>query len=1094
MNRYQRKCLDISRDAAALVIGVWLLVLLPLPIQAQTNTATLSGTVVNEKDEVMPGVSVSVLHEATGFFRHLTSDELGYFTVPLLPPGTYRVRLEFPSFATAEVRNVVLNVNDRRVLKITLKVASVNETVTVYADSIALQESSSVGTTMSTHAVENLPLNGRNFQGLSALVPGAIPANGTRDANSGGVSLSGTRSFDNSFLLDGVDASPNAVEAITRINVTVTPNLDAIQEFKIQSSSYDAQFGHTVGGIINIVSKTGTNQFHGTLYDYFRNAALNANTWQNDASGIPKGKRVRNQFGGVFGGPIRIPGVYNGHDRSFFFFDYEEVRDILPPTLSNIVVPDSRMRVGDFSEFLGQFTLAAPYVNNILPQQYLDPFAAKIATLFPDPTQAGTLNNQQLLPNTYHDRKTGARIDHRFSSRDSIYGRYTYDNVRQQGSTWSDLLSPATLQTTVGHTAGITEVHTFGTNLINEARFGYTHSNPSRSYAAPNRDLYAEFGLNGIPTAPASPTGQFQFGGFPSIQNIGHGASVIDFGKVSAYSDDLTWSRGRHQVKAGGEIRRVDMSDYEPQAARGQFQFANQNAVDSTGQPFTVGFAEFLTGIPSKATFSTANTIDYRNTDFSFYGQDTWRIGRDLTLNAGLRYEYYTPVEEAHGHQANFNTDTGVLVYPHSFTGTLPASLTGIPIDHNGPSDLITTDKNNFAPRVGFAYSFGPKTVLRGGYGIYYGFQEIGPWSFPSPGYNPPFNLIWTQTPQQFSNGYTLDPLSDPNSQFQIASMPPHLHTPRVMQWNFSMQHQLTKDDSVEVNYSGSHGNDLYTLTYFDQAVPGTTFADLNSRQPFPYLSDTSQQTSNGGYSNYTGLLLKYEHRLSHGLNLLASYTYSHSLDNASDANLGSQHAGDTFRDPRHLDWEYGNSDFDARQRFVFSSVYQLPFGRGRKFGSRMNSFVDAFLGGWQWTGIFSLQTGYWYTPFGINDSCFCNDGNANSLRPDLVPGQDPDQGPKTPAEWFNTAAFTANVPAGRHGDAGRNIILGPGFRNLDMGVDKDFRFNERARLQFRSEFFDIANHPNFDKPVLQMSNPNFGQIQDSLTSREIQLSLKLIY
>jgi len=212
------------------------------------------------------------------------------------------------------------------------------------------------------------------------------------------------------------------------------------------------------------------------------------------------------------------------------------------------------------------------------------------------------------------------------------------------------------------------------------------------------------------------------------------------------------------------------------------------------------------------------------------------------------------------------------------------------------------------------------------------------------------------------------------------------------------------------------------------------------------------------------------------------------------EANLGSQHAGHTFRDPRHLDWEYGNSDFAVRQRLVFSSVYQLPFGRGRKFGSRMNSFTDAFLGGWQWTGIFSRQTGYWYTPFGINDSCFCNDGNANSLRPDLVAGQDPKQGPKTPQEWFNTAALTAKVPSGRHGDAGRNIILGPGFTNLDMGIDKDFRFNERARLQFRSEFFDVANHPNFDEPVLQMSNPNFGKIQNSLTSREIQLSLKLIY
>jgi len=1080
------------RFAAAAVACVTLL--LASHVSAQTNTATLSGTITDQKEAAIPGVAVTVLNDATSFERKTTSNGLGYFTVPLLQPGSYRVRVEKEGFGIAEARNVLLNVNDQRVLNISLAVAAVSQTITVVDESDLANASPSIGTTIGSQAIGNLPLNGRNFQGLSALVPGAIPANGTRDANSGGVSLSGTRSYDNAFLLDGVDDTPNAVEAITRINVTVTPNLDAIQEFKIQSSSYDAQFGHTVGGVINIISKSGTNQFHGTLYDYLRNAALNANTWQNNEAGLPKSKRIRNQYGGVVGGPVTIPKLYDGKNHTFFFLDYEEVRDIQQPTLATLVMPDAKMRTGDFSEFLGQFNLGAPYVNNVLPKSLIDPVSAQLAALYPLPNVAGTLNYQTLLPNTFNERKIGARIDHRFSDRDSIYGRYTYDNQEQLGSTWSDLLSPASQQLTIGHTGGVTETHLFSPNLINEARFGYTHSNPERTYSAPNRDLYAEFGLTGIPTAPASPTGQFQFSGFPSVTNIGHGAVVIDTGMAQSYSDNLTWNKGAHAFKAGVEIRRVSMTDFEPQAPRGQFQFYDQNATDATGNPLTVGFAQFLTGAPSKVTFSTANGLNYQNYASSFYGQDTWRVTRSLTLHLGLRYEYYSPVTEANDHQANFDADTGVLIYPKSFTGQLPVSLTGVPVNRNGSSELIQTDKANFAPRLGFAYEIGPATVLRGGYGIYYGFQEIGPWSFPSPGYNPPFNLVWSPTPQRLSNGYVLDPINDPSTQFQIASMPTHLHTPRVSQWNVSLQRSLGKDLTLEGAYSGAHGHDLYTLVYFNQSYPGTTFDDLQSRLPFPDIQDTSQQTNNGGYSNYNALLLKLEKRMSNGLSLLASYTWSHSLDNASDANLGSQHAGDTFRDPRHLNWEYGNSDFDVRNRFVASALYEISVGKGRAFGSNLNPFMNAVIGGWMVNAIWTWQSGYWYTPFGINDSCFCNDGNANSLRPDVVLGQSVDNAPRNPQEWFNINAFTADVPSGRHGDAGRNIILGPGLINVDLGIHKDFPVTERARFQFRAEFFDVTNHPNFDKPVLQMSNPNFGVIQDSLTAREIQLALKFLY
>jgi hypothetical protein len=286
----------------------------------------------------------------------------------------------------------------------------------------------------------------------------------------------------------------------------------------------------------------------------------------------------------------------------------------------------------------------------------------------------------------------------------------------------------------------------------------------------------------------------------------------------------------------------------------------------------------------------------------------------------------------------------------------------------------------------------------------------------------------------------------------------------------------------------------LYTLVYFNQAVPGTTFDNLKQRQPFPFIGDTSQQTNNDGYSNYDALLMRLEKRFSTGVSFLASYTYGHTLDNASDANQGTVHAGDTFRDPRHTSWEYGNSDFDIRHRFVFSALYDLPFGRGKRFAGGASRAVDMLIGNWQLSGIWTAQTGYWFTPFGVNDSCFCNDGNANSLRPDVVPGQNPNSGPKTPEEWFNVNAFTVNVPAGRHGNAGRNIIRGPGLVNLDLGLHKVFPINERLQLQFRAEFFDTLNHPIFDAPDLSYKDSTVGQILTSHTAREGQLALKLVF
>lgn len=1084
---------------------------------AQRDTASLVGTVRDSAGGVIPGAAVTITNLATGIALLIRSDANGDYIATPLRVGTYRAAAEAQGFRRQVFEAISLDVDQNRRVDFELAPGTLQQQVTVSAAPPPLEtQSATVGQVVSSRQIQDMPLVGRNFQGLAALVPGAIPASAhSRDSgvdheSGGGVSLSGTRSFDNLFLLDGVDNSTNAAEMITNVNLTASPNLDAIQEFKIQSSTFDAQYGRTVGGVINIVTKTGTNQLHGTAYDYVRNSVFNANSWQNNRQGTPKGVRTRNQFGGVIGGPVV-------RDKTFFFGDYEGIRDVLPPGPQFVIVPDDKMRSGDFSEFLSgstsnpcgsqafcTFALGPPYVNNVLPSTLLDKAAHGIASFYPEPNQAGSLVFSKTVRNSFDEERAGGRIDHHFSERDSLFGRYTYDFLIRRSTTWSELLGPTRDILTHGQVLSLGWNHIFRSDLINEARFGYDRDHPYRNPLAPNRDLYADTGINGIPPVTGMPTGLLSFNGSPGITGIGNRTGFYqDYGIVRDYVDNLTWIKGRHGIHVGGELRPTRTTHYESQAPRGWFRFFDNNAADGSGNPTPVGFAQFLTGFPTSVQFSTVNDIVYRQTNFSGYIQDNFRMSNRLTLNLGLRYEYYTPYSERHDKQANFDVDRGVMVYPKSFTAPLPVAMTGIPVDRKGTSGLVSTDKNSWGPRLGFAYSVNPRMVVRGGYGLYYEFQEIGPWSFPSPGYNPPFNVVWfpvnsaTGRPNQLSAGYNLDFTNDPSVQFQIAAIPAHMHTPRVQQWNLAVERELARDLTLSLDYSGSAGHNLYTLIYFDQALPGDGSSSIAARQQFPFLSDGSQETSNNGFSHYHALLTKLEKRYSSGLTFLASYTWTHALDNASDANLGSQHAGDTFREAQHANWEYGNSDFDVRHRFVLSGIYDLPFGRRRAHGANLNQYLQGVVGGWQVSAILSLQTGYWYTPQTGNDTCNCNDGNAEALRPDAVPGQKPNSGPHTVDAWFNLAAFNVSPPNGRSGNAGRNTVLGPGFRNLDLGLHKDFPLSEQKKFEFRSEFFDLPNHPNWDffKASLHYDNPPLlGKILGSLTSREIQFALKFIF
>jgi hypothetical protein len=438
---------------------------------AQKDSGTLLGTVRDATGAVVPQASVAARNVTTNVETDTVTNQDGEYVVRPLQVGEYSVTIDARGFAPSVFERVVLDVDQRLRVDVVLKIGSNEQRVTVTDVPPPLNtDDMTVGQVIQNRQIQDMPLNGRNFQQLASLVPGAIPSYGARDSGQGGVSLSGTRSFDNSFLLDGVNNTTNTAEMPTRVNVAVSPNLDAIQEFKIQSSTYDAQYGGSAAGTINIVTKSGTNELHGTLYDYWRNSDLNANSWENNRRGIARGFRNRNQFGGVVGGPVYIPRAYDGRNKTFFFADYEGVRDIMPPGLLSVTVPDQKMRVGDFSEFLPgsntnpggpTFVLGAPYVNNVLPLSLLDPVAKGLAVLYPSPNIPGTLQYAVDVPHTFNSANYGARLDHRISQSDSLFARYTGNGLTTRSGTWNNLIGPVNQNKTDGTVLVISETHLF---------------------------------------------------------------------------------------------------------------------------------------------------------------------------------------------------------------------------------------------------------------------------------------------------------------------------------------------------------------------------------------------------------------------------------------------------------------------------------------------------------------------------------------------------------------------------------------------------------------------------------------------------------
>ena len=1093
----------------------------------QTTTGSIVGTVTDPSDAVVASAAVTVTNVDTGSTFRTTTDTGGSYVVTPVQVGQYSVSASAPGFKEAVRSGIRVDVQARVRIDFTLQVGQISESVEVVGAEPLLQtDSSYLGQVVESKRIGELPLNGRYVTRLAVLSTGAVPTPfGAPDARTGGFSANGVRPYENNYILDGVDNSNLQSGLTSGATYVIGPAPDAIAEFKVQTNSMSAEFGHSAGGVMNVTIKSGTNQLHGSLYEFMRNSSLDAkNYFDSGEQAIPPFKL--NQFGFSVGGPVDIPGVYHGENKTFFFGDYQGTRIRRGLTLL-ATVPPSAWKDGDFSGFDPIFDPATTSVvngvatrqrfpDNRIPLTAFDPAAKGLIDQFPEANLTGDIgssgvsNNYLTSPSQKDDTdQYDIRVDHRFSDSDSLFVRFSLQD--------NDLLIPAEIPPPLGGTgyttgntstrarsAALSNTHIFTPRTVNEFRLGYTRNASQLLQFGAGQNQVGELGIPGIPFSEGN-------GGLPafSVNGLsGFGSPqyepTIEIQDVYQIIDNLSLVRGPHTIKIGAEIKpRVNFSFLQPTSPRGSFSFSGDftrdpNDIANSG----LGTADFLLGAVGGAGLSSFVTDVFQQPGYAFFVQDDVKVTRKLTLNLGLRYDFISNAKEKYNAAANFNLETLTLDIVKGRQDPLPANFSDqIPVNRNASRTLVPNDRTNFAPRLGFAYNLQDKTVVRGGYGIFYSTWEAGPLSNPNMGLNPPFyynasfpaDSLIEPNPivSQLSNGFPADALSNPDTP-SFFSLDQQFRNPYVQNWNLSVQRELWANMVFEIAYAGSKGTALYEFRNANQALPtADPTISRNARRPLPYLGSGLSLWCSCGSSSYNSLQAKVEKRFSNDLSFLAAYTYGKAIDERSQASFGIG-SRDGFRDAtRHPEWERGLADYDIRHRFVLSYTYDLPFGRDKRFGSQMSGVANAVLGGWEILGIDAFQTGF---PQTIRAGSGVSNSDGQN-RPDAVPGVSAIPANQGPSQWFNPAAFQTAVP-GTFGNVGRNTLEGPGQINIDLSIFKNFQIGERYRLQFRSEFFNLPNHPNFQGNSMSSNfdRPGAGRLTAANPSRQIQFALRFTY
>jgi len=1070
------------------------LLLCSAPAAAQVDTGAVTGTVKDPSGAVIANAAVKVESSGTGSVVSLLTNTSGIYAQPGLKAGVYSISASAAGFKTVSKTGVEVRIQDRIAVDFELPVGTATSTVTVESSVPALDaETSSLGSVVEEKTIKNLPLNGRNYIQLATLAPGTSPSQQSNERNT--FVANGARSIQNSYLLDGVDNKNKIVGFDNSSAQSIEPVLDSVQEFKVQTSTFSAEFGQSAGAVVNVTTKSGTNDLHGSAFEFLRNSYLDASPYFQPAQ-TAKPQFIQNQFGATLGGRII-------KDRTFFFFGWQSSREVnAAPQLGS--VPTDAQKSGLFTTQIydpattalsanGQAYVRSAFAGNRIPTSRFDPVALKLLALYPEPNLSGKNNffsNQR--ERVDNDQFVG-RLDHRFSEKDSLFGRYSSSgNTNILPATLPPPASQPSIVTPEAHSFAASETHIFTPALLNEARIGYQETRETQKIDG--QRLFDQYGIIGAPdisTVLGLPT--FAVSGLTTIGTTGPGTLLtpatgsgnlpIDKqGRTIQVNDNLSWVHGRHTLKFGFDFQQVTLYADSTLNARPVYNFSGVYTQDPQQRSTTgAAFADFLLGQTSAATVSTRSLSESRQHIYQGYVQDDWKVSSKLTLNFGLRYELPLPFYETANHYSNLILEPGPL-----YGTILDASAAGVA---GYRSSFVDPNRHNFAPRLGFAYQLTRKTVIRAAGGIFYGRDENVPVA-RRPTNNPPYFIQTTYTSDQIdpnivlSQGFpsnALDPATVKNP--SVNSYLRHSPTPYVQQWNLNLQQDLGKGFVAQLTYVGSSSHDLYYPAQIDQPSPGP--GPIQARRP---LANYSAVYAYAPFvsSSYESLQAQLERRFSHGLSLLAAYTYAHSIDNGSsqvDLGVAAPQNALNFKTER------GNSNFDIRHRLVVSSVYELPFGKGKPF---LNSsrIAGLLIGGWQLTGIFSAQTGLPFTPV----LSFDPTNTGTTARPNRIASGALPSGQQGPQSWFDSSAFPSPA-AYTFGNSGRNILNGPGFHNIDLGLSRFITLTERWNLEFRAEAFNLFNTPEFSLPNATLGVATTGTISTVINpQREIQLALRLAF
>ncbi len=1094
------------------------------PLRAQNETAVLSGRIADPSGLPVSGAKISLVQTSTGATRSSVSLADGFYRFDLLPPGDYSIRIFMQGFKTFDGADIHLDVAQSSVFNAALTVGATTESVNVTAEVSPLAtESIAQGTIVNQENVRALPLNGRQFLQLALLSPGtnsgglAVQQNSLRQGEVAGLSVAGQRTNDSAYLLDGVINTDPDYNALSYV-----PVIDAIAEFQVQTAQYGAEYGRASGGQINVLTQSGSNQWHGAAWEFLRNNRLDARPFNLTTSpDVPEFRR--NQFGALIGGPVL-------KNKLFGFFAYEGLRNRQAAgNLTTVAVPDQLQRTGNFSEELATTAIYDPsstltgglrtaFPGNIIPTTRINPSVSAAMQALPLPNLPGNLfiNTVDVLRQT-NDNYSG-RVDYNISDALRLFGRYS--SAGEDASNPATLTNRSGLNNAVPRNAAVGFSQVISSNKINDVRLGYNRLNFLYGLPEP------EFNVGGAGTTlPNFIVGQLNFGGAGPYNATGPGGIALARDNTYQVWDIFAWQKGRHALKLGGEFDETQYVRFEYADPLGSLTFtqgytnstaAAPKATDKSGD----ALASALLGLPQTAVRTLGpNRIDGRQQNYAAFVQDDIRITPTLTVNAGLRYELSPPMRDIRNQMASIDFSTAPspqTIFTTGQTGVYSPKLFVCGKD-GYPDACAYANKKNFSPRLGLAWSLGSKTVIRVGGGIYYGTQDGNPLLKLAQSLPTTYNQ--TLTYNAYVPSVTLANVFGPavvgSASITAAAIDLHQKTPYSPQWSFNLQRTLAPHTTLEAGYLGTSGVDMEQNVQVNNSMPGTavrrpyyglTLAPaVQAALLYPATSTVVPVTTinyfpHSAHSNYHALTARLEQRLG-GLQLLSSFTYSKVLTDAPQYRNAGGITGNENSPPQNsfnLSADRGPAYYNAKLRWVTSGVYDLPFGKGRKL---LGQVVPAqIFGGWQFSAVLQLQTGFPYTidykgdPINIGGGSggilvrpnYALDAGGNNANPNLPSDL------RSTGRWFNTAAFVQ--PVYSFGNVGRNTMVGDGLSNLDATVARKFALTERVNLQVRGEFFNSANHPNFALIGRIVNDPTLGIVQNQLPPRQIQLAVKLAF